>query len=146
MIFSRALARHPKVFNRLFCAMVAAGESSGTLDTVLDRVATQIEKETKLKRRVKGAMIYPAVVIVVRDARPHLHADVHRSGVPEGVRRAERTAADADAGHHRDVERAPWLLVHHLPDDRADHLPAPPAQADEPEGQGAGTASSSACR
>jgi type IV pilus assembly protein PilC len=63
MIFSRALARHPKVFNRLFVAMVAAGESSGTLDTVLDRVATQIEKETKLKRRVKSAMIYPAVVL-----------------------------------------------------------------------------------
>jgi type IV pilus assembly protein PilC len=63
MIFSRALARHPKVFNRLFVAMVAAGESSGTLDIVLDRVATQIEKDTKLKRRVKGAMIYPAVVI-----------------------------------------------------------------------------------
>ena len=63
MIFSRALARHPKVFNRLFVAMVAAGESSGTLDIVLDRVATQIEKETKLKRRVKGAMVYPTVVI-----------------------------------------------------------------------------------
>jgi type IV pilus assembly protein PilC len=63
MIFSRALGRHPKVFSRLFCAMVAAGESSGTLDTVLDRVATQIEKETKLKRRVKGAMMYPAVVM-----------------------------------------------------------------------------------
>jgi type IV pilus assembly protein PilC len=63
MIFSRALARHPKVFDRLFVAMVAAGESSGTLDIVLDRVATQIEKATKLKRRVKGAMVYPAVVI-----------------------------------------------------------------------------------
>ncbi len=63
MIFSRALGRHPKVFSRLFCAMVAAGESSGTLDTVLDRVATQIEKETKLRRRVKGAMMYPAVVL-----------------------------------------------------------------------------------
>jgi len=63
MIFSRALSRHPKVFNRLFVAMVAAGESSGTLDIVLDRVATQIEKETKIKRRVKSAMVYPAVVI-----------------------------------------------------------------------------------
>jgi type IV pilus assembly protein PilC len=63
IILSRALARHPKVFNRLFVAMVEAGESSGTLDTVLDRVATQIEKETQIKRRVKGAMIYPAVVI-----------------------------------------------------------------------------------
>jgi type IV pilus assembly protein PilC len=63
VILSKALARHPKVFNRLFVAMVEAGESSGTLDTVLDRVATQIEKETQIKRRVKGAMVYPAVVI-----------------------------------------------------------------------------------
>jgi type IV pilus assembly protein PilC len=63
VVLSKALARHPKVFNRLFVAMVEAGESSGTLDTVLDRVALQIEKETQIKRRVKGAMIYPAVVI-----------------------------------------------------------------------------------
>jgi type IV pilus assembly protein PilC len=63
VVLSKALARHPKVFNRLFVAMVEAGESSGTLDTVLDRVAVQIEKETQIKRHVKGAMIYPAVVI-----------------------------------------------------------------------------------
>src|SRR5437764_6226578 len=63
VILSRALARHPKVFNRLFVSMVQAGESSGTLDTVLDRVATQIEKETQIKRRVKSAMVYPAVVL-----------------------------------------------------------------------------------
>ena len=63
LILSKALARHPKVFNRLFVSMVAAGESSGTLDTVLDRVAIQIESETKIKRRVKGAMVYPMVVL-----------------------------------------------------------------------------------
>jgi type IV pilus assembly protein PilC len=63
MVLSKAFARHPKVFSRLYIAMVEAGESSGTLDAVLDRAATQIEKETKLKRRVKGAMIYPAVVL-----------------------------------------------------------------------------------
>src|SRR4051794_11513231 len=63
VILSKALARHPKVFNRLFVAMVEAGESSGTLDKVLDRVAMQIEKETQIKRRVKGAMVYPAVVL-----------------------------------------------------------------------------------
>src|SRR6266550_3827207 len=63
VIFSKALARHPKVFNRLFVSMVEAGESSGTLDTVLDRIATQIEKETQIKRRVKSAMVYPSVVI-----------------------------------------------------------------------------------
>src|SRR4051794_31106961 len=63
MVLSEAMARHPKVFNRLFVAMVEAGESSGTLDNVLDRVAMQIEKETQIKRRVKGAMVYPAVVL-----------------------------------------------------------------------------------
>jgi len=63
VILSRALSRHPKVFNRLFVAMVEAGESSGTLDVVLDRVAIQIEKETQIKRRVKGAMVYPALVM-----------------------------------------------------------------------------------
>jgi type IV pilus assembly protein PilC len=63
LVLSKALARHPKVFNRLFVSMVQAGESSGTLDTVLDRVATQIEKETQIKRRVRSAMVYPAVVL-----------------------------------------------------------------------------------
>ena len=51
------------VFNRLYVAMVEAGEAAGVLDTVLDRVATQIEKEQKIKRRVRGAMIYPTVVL-----------------------------------------------------------------------------------
>src|SRR3954467_1238868 len=63
VILSKALARHPKVFNRLFVAMVEAGESSGTLDIVLDRLAIQIEKETQIKRRVKGAMVYPVLVM-----------------------------------------------------------------------------------
>ena len=63
MGLSKAFARHPKVFNRLFVAMIEAGESSGTLDSVLDRVAIQIEKETQLRRRVKSAMVYPIVVL-----------------------------------------------------------------------------------
>jgi type IV pilus assembly protein PilC len=63
MLLSQALARHPKVFDRLYVAMVEAGEAAGILDTVLDRVALQIEKETKIKRRVKGAMVYPLVVL-----------------------------------------------------------------------------------
>ena len=60
---SEAMAQHPDTFNRLYISMVEAGEAAGVLDTVLDRVATQIEKEQKIKRRVKGAMIYPVVVL-----------------------------------------------------------------------------------
>jgi type IV pilus assembly protein PilC len=63
LLLSEAMGRHPKVFSRLFVAMVEAGEAAGVLDQVLDRAAYQIEKETKIKRRVKGAMIYPTVVL-----------------------------------------------------------------------------------
>jgi type IV pilus assembly protein PilC len=62
LLLSQAMARHPKVFSNLYVSMVQAGEASGMLDHVLDRVAVQIEKETKIKRRVKGAMVYPTVV------------------------------------------------------------------------------------
>jgi type IV pilus assembly protein PilC len=63
LVLSQAFARHPKVFDRLFLAMIEAGESSGTLDSVLDRIAIQIEKENALRRRVKSAMVYPIVVM-----------------------------------------------------------------------------------
>jgi type IV pilus assembly protein PilC len=64
LLLSQAMARHPKVFDRLFISMVEAGEAAGILDQVLDRVAFQIEKETQIKRRVKGAMIYPTMVLI----------------------------------------------------------------------------------
>jgi type IV pilus assembly protein PilC len=64
LLLSQAFGRHPKVFSRLYCAMVEAGEAAGILDQVLDRVAFQIEKETQIKRRVKGAMIYPTMVMI----------------------------------------------------------------------------------
>ncbi len=63
-LLSEALARHPRVFSRLYVAMVEAGEAAGILDTVLDRVALQMEKEQNIKSRVKGAMVYPVIVIV----------------------------------------------------------------------------------
>ena len=59
---SAALAKHPKAFNRLFVAMVRAGEAGGVLDSVLQRLATTIEKQVELRRKVKSAMTYPAVV------------------------------------------------------------------------------------
>jgi type IV pilus assembly protein PilC len=63
LLLSEALARHPRIFSRLFVSMVEAGEAAGILDVVLDRVAFQIEKETQIKRRVKGAMMYPLMVM-----------------------------------------------------------------------------------
>lgn len=62
---SAALGRHPEAFNRVFISMVAAGEVSGTLDTALERLANQQEKDAEILSKVRGALIYPAVVLVV---------------------------------------------------------------------------------
>jgi type IV pilus assembly protein PilC len=61
--FSDALERHPKVFGPLYVAMVRAGEAGGVLEEALDRTADQLEKDDSLRRQVKGAMAYPAVVL-----------------------------------------------------------------------------------
>lgn len=63
--YADALKKHPKIFSALYTNMVAAGESGGTLDIILARLADYIEKAMKLKKKVKGAMIYPAVIISV---------------------------------------------------------------------------------
>jgi type IV pilus assembly protein PilC len=60
-----ALAKHPKIFDDLYVNMVQAGEAGGVLNTILNRVALFIEKATKLKRKVKGAMIYPTTILAV---------------------------------------------------------------------------------
>jgi len=60
-----ALKQHPKVFSQLYVNMVSAGESGGLLDTILMRLATFLEKSEQLQRKVKGAMIYPGVVLSV---------------------------------------------------------------------------------
>jgi type IV pilus assembly protein PilC len=62
---SQALGRHPKVFNRLYVAMVRAGETGGVLDSVLLQLASTIEKQVELRRKVKSAMTYPAVVFAL---------------------------------------------------------------------------------
>jgi len=60
-----SLGDHPKVFDTLYVQLVAAGEIGGILDTILNRLAQYIEKNEKLKSKVKGAMVYPSVVLVV---------------------------------------------------------------------------------
>jgi type IV pilus assembly protein PilC len=63
-----ALARHPKVFDQLYTNMVEAGEMGGALDVILVRLAAYREKADALVRKVKGAMMYPAVIVVVATA------------------------------------------------------------------------------
>ncbi|MFH1757135.1 MAG: type II secretion system F family protein [Pseudomonadota bacterium] len=63
--FADALRKHPRVFNDLFCNLVAAGETGGILDTILNRLAAYIEKAMNLKKKVKGAMVYPAAVLAI---------------------------------------------------------------------------------
>jgi type IV pilus assembly protein PilC len=60
--YADALKKHPKAFTDLYANMVAAGESGGILDTILNRLASYIEKSMKLKKKVKGALVYPIVV------------------------------------------------------------------------------------
>jgi type IV pilus assembly protein PilC len=64
LLLSEAMGKHPKVFSKLYVSMVEAGEAAGILDIVLDRVAFQIEKQEQIRRRVKGAMVYPTMVLI----------------------------------------------------------------------------------
>ena len=77
-----ALAKHPTAFPQLYVNMVAAGEAGGILDTILLRLATFLEKNDKLIRKVKSAMIYPAVIFTVALRRHRGPADLRHPGVP----------------------------------------------------------------
>jgi type IV pilus assembly protein PilC len=63
--FSEALKRHPRVFDDLFTNLVHAGEVGGILDSIMSRLSVYLEKSQKLARQVRGAMVYPSVVIVI---------------------------------------------------------------------------------
>ncbi|OQY03938.1 MAG: pilus assembly protein PilC [Desulfobacteraceae bacterium 4572_123] len=62
---AESLKKYPKIFDNLFVNMIAAGEAGGILDTILKRLAGYMEKAAKLKKQVKGAMIYPAITLAV---------------------------------------------------------------------------------
>ena len=62
---SDAFGKHPQVFDKIVLALVAAGEASGTLDEALRRVATQKEKDAAMMGKIKGAMVYPGIVLLV---------------------------------------------------------------------------------
>jgi type IV pilus assembly protein PilC len=63
--FSKALEKHPKIFNRVYISLIAASETSGTLDRGLERLADQQEKDADILAKVRGAMIYPVIVLLV---------------------------------------------------------------------------------
>lgn len=65
MTFAVALEKHPKVFNRVYVSLIAAAEASGTLDAGLERLANQQEKDADIIAKVRGAMIYPLIVLAV---------------------------------------------------------------------------------
>ena len=65
LTFAESLAKHPRIFDDLFVSLVEAGEIGGILDTILNRLATFIEKGQKLRRQVRGALVYPAAIVLV---------------------------------------------------------------------------------
>ena len=142
LLLSEAMARHPKIFSRLFIAMVEAGEAAGILDVVLDRVAYQIEKETKIKRRVKGAMMYPIMVLSFATL---VLIGMLLFLVPIFVghlRAARRRPADADADrrHGLGLPARHWFIVFPLVGARLLRPPARQEDREGPAGLGHGSA------
>ena len=86
----QAMERHPKVFDRLFRAMVRSGEQSGRLEEALDRIAFQVEKADALRRQVKSALMYPALVFGFATRRPDRDRRLRHPRLRQDLRRTRR--------------------------------------------------------
>ena len=117
---STSMKQYEKVFDPLYYNMVEAGETGGILDTILQRLSTYIEKNVKLKRAVKSAMIYPVSVITIAALRDHAASLESRADFRDLVQRLGRRSSPADP--HRD--RAEQFRRKHL---RADDFLLPSA-------------------
>ncbi len=95
------MKQYEKVFDPLYYNMVEAGETGGILDTILQRLSSYIEKNVKLKRAVKSAMIYPVSVIDHRGVRDHAAAVEGRADFRHPVQRIGRRSSPAHAHRHR---------------------------------------------
>ena len=135
---AQAMERKPRVFDRLFRAMVRSGEQSGRLEEALDRMATHIEKIDTLRREVKSALMYPALVFTAAIGAVIGDRRLRRAGLRRDLRRTRRrkpgekaelpmmtkiTVGVSQCGHR--------LLVHHLPGDRAARS-TPPSAGEAP--------------
>ena len=93
---SEAMAKCPKAFDRLYVNMIKAGEAGGALEVILRRLAEFQERAESLKRKVKGAMVYPIVVVIGGGRHFDVHHDQNRAGVSENLRRFQNRSARAD--------------------------------------------------
>ncbi len=64
MPLSDTMSKHPKIFSRLYLNLIRAGEASGTLDSILDRISAFLEKDLALRGKIKSSLTYPAIVLV----------------------------------------------------------------------------------
>ena len=98
MALSDAMERYPVAFDRLYVAMVRAGEAGGALDQTLNRLATQLEKDDSLRRTIKSAMAYPVLIAVFAICVMHRHAALHHPDLREDVRRPRAASCRRSPG------------------------------------------------